>query len=131
MTTVVIFDNIRTGCSCKDAKNTTGLVDQGSTQSFNRFPDDARSRCWFALTIAAEGNKADVAKPLRGLGSGIFEIAVQVRGDAFRLIYALLVDRDIWVLHAFKKKSTTGIKTPQREIEVIAEMLKRLKDVLR
>ncbi len=56
---------------------------------------------------------------------------MQVRGDAFRLIYALLVDRDIWVLHAFKKKSTTGIKTPRREIEVTAERLKWLKDVLR
>lgn len=104
---------------------------KAARKAFNRFPDDARSRCWFALTIAAEANKADIAKPLHGLGSGIFEIAVQVRGDAFRLIYALLVDRDIWVLHAFKKKSTTGIKTPRREIEVTAERLKWLKDVLR
>ena len=27
-----------------------------------------------ALTIAAEGRKADIAKPIRGFGSGLFEI---------------------------------------------------------
>jgi len=104
---------------------------KAARKAFDRFPDGARSRCWFALTIAAEGSKADVAKPLHGLGPAIFEIALHVHGDAFRLVYAPTLDEDIWVLHAFKKKSTRGIRTPQREIDVIAERLKRLKESLR
>jgi hypothetical protein len=28
------------------------------------------------LTVAADGDKADIAKPMKGIGSGIFEIAV-------------------------------------------------------
>jgi len=83
-----------------------------------------------ALTIAAEGGKADIAKPFRGLGSGIFEIALPWRGDAFRVVYGIQIGEDIWVLHAFQKKSTQGIKTPQHEIELIENRLKRLKELL-
>jgi len=35
------------------------------------------------------------------------------------------------VIHAFQKKSKSGIKTPKAEIVVIRERLKRLKEVLR
>jgi len=35
------------------------------------------------------------------------------------------------VIHAFQKKSKTGIKTPQMEIDLIKERLKRLKEALR
>jgi phage-related protein len=37
----------------------------------------------------------------------------------------------LWVLHAFKKKSKTGIKTPQMEVDLIRERLKRLKEALK
>ena len=80
-----------------------------------------------ALTIAAEGEKADIAKPLKGLGSGIFEIALKHRSDAYRTVYALQVGEDLWVVHAFQKRSTRGIETPQKEIELVRERLKRLK----
>lgn len=84
-----------------------------------------------ALTIAAEGGKADLAKPLQGLGSGVMEIALPFHGNAYRVIYALQIENDIWVVHAFQKKSTRGIKTPQREIELIKERLKRLKETMK
>ena len=64
-------------------------------------------------------------------GLGVFEIALAFRGDAFRVVYAVQFGEDIWVVHAFQKKSTQGIKTPQREIEVINDRLKRLKEFLR
>jgi len=38
---------------------------------------------------------------------------------------------EIWVIHAFQKKSTQGIKTPKREIDLIKDRLKRLKEMLR
>jgi len=100
-------------------------------REFESFPDDARSIFLAALTIASEGGKADVAKPLRGLGSGIFEIALAFRGDAFRVVYALQLSREIWVIHAFQKKSTQGIRTPKRELDLIKDRLKRLKEMLR
>jgi phage-related protein len=68
---------------------------------------------------------------MHGLGSGVFEIALPFRGDAFRVVYAVQLAEEIWVVHAFKKKSTQGIKTPQREFELIKDRLKRLKEMLR
>jgi phage-related protein len=68
---------------------------------------------------------------MRGIGSGVFEIALPFRGDAFRVVYAAKLADEIWVVHAFQKKSTQGIKTPQREIDLIKDRLKRLKEMLR
>ncbi len=104
---------------------------KAALKEFEKFPEGARSICLTALTIAAEGAKADIAKPLRGLGSGVFEIALPFRGDAFRVVYAVQLGDEIWVVHTFQKKSTQGIKTPQHEIELIKDRLKRLKGMLR
>ena len=83
-----------------------------------------------ALTIAAEGGKSDKAKPFKGVEGGVFEIALKYRGDAFRTLYAVKIGNDIWVIHAFQKKSKSGIKTPQIEVDLIRERLKRLKEAL-
>lgn len=84
-----------------------------------------------ALTIAAEGGKSDIAKPMHGLGSGVLEIALPHRGDAFRVVYALQLADDVWVLHAFKKKFKQGIKTPPGDIALLKDRLKRLKKALK
>ena len=68
---------------------------------------------------------------MHGLGSGVFEIALLFKGDAFRVVYAVQFADEIWVVHAFQKKSTHGVKTPQREIDLIEDRLKRLKEILR
>ena len=60
----------------------------------------------------------------------MFEVALRHRGDAFRLIYAIKIGDDIWVIHAFKKKSKSGIKTPQMEVDLIRERMQRLKEAL-
>ena len=65
------------------------------------------------------------------MGSGVFEIALAFRGAAFRVVYALQHGEEVWVVHAFQKKSTQGIKTPKREIELIRQRLKMLKEMLR
>ena len=100
-------------------------------REFDKFPEKAQAICLTALTIAAEGGKADIAKPLHGLGSGVLEIALPFEGDAYRVIYAVQLGSDIWVVHAFQKKATQGINTPQREIDLIKDRLKRLKEILR
>jgi len=103
---------------------------KASRKDFERFPLPAQSICLAALTIAAEGGKADIVKPFKGHGSGIFEIALPWHGDAFRVVYAIQTAEELWVLHAFQKKSTQGIKTPRHEVELIENRLKRLKELL-
>ena len=103
---------------------------KAALKEFGAFPEGAQTTCLAALTIAAEGGKADIAKPMHGLGSGVFEIAMAFRSDAFRVVYAVQLADEIWVLHAFQKKSTQGIGTPKREIDVVKDRLRRLKEVL-
>ena len=104
---------------------------RAALKEFETFPERATSICLAALTIAAEGGKADIAKPMHGLGSGVFEILLPFRGDAFRVVYAVQLAEEIWVLHAFQKKSTQGIRTPQREVDLIRDRLNKLKEMLR
>ncbi|MBE0626442.1 MAG: type II toxin-antitoxin system RelE/ParE family toxin [Burkholderiales bacterium] len=100
-------------------------------KAFEEFPDAAREIVLDALSIAAEGGKAGIVKPMKGLGSGVFEVALPYRGNAYRVVYAVQLGDDLWVVHAFQKKSTHGIKTPKHEIDLIKDRIKRLKEILR
>ena len=104
---------------------------KAACKDFEKFPEAVQIEAETALGIAAEGRKAETAKPLKGFDGGVFEIVLRRRGDAFRVVYAVQIETDLWVIHAFQKKSKTGIKTPQVEIDLIRERLKRLKEMLR
>jgi phage-related protein len=104
---------------------------RAALKEFETFPEGARSVCLAALTIAAEGGKADIAKPMQGMGSGVLELALAFRSDAFRVVHTVRLGEEIWVVHTFQNKSTQGIKTPKREIDRIKDRLKRLKEMLR
>ena len=67
---------------------------------------------------------------MTGLGSGVFEIALPYRGNAFRVVYAVQLGVDLWVIHVFQEKSTQGIKTAKQEINLIKDRIKRLKEML-
>jgi phage-related protein len=103
---------------------------KAARKSFEDFPQTAQLELLRALTIAAEGQKADIAKPFKGSGSGVFEIALRHRGEAYRVIYAVQLDTALWVIHAFQKKAKVGIATPRFEVQVIQERLKWLKEIV-
>jgi phage-related protein len=69
------------------------------------------------------------AKPFKGLGSGVFEIAVQFIGDAYRTVVAVQLGEKIYVLHAFQKKSKKGIATPKREVDLIKQRYAEAKEL--
>jgi phage-related protein len=103
---------------------------KGALKDFEDFSRDAQDRAAAALTFIAEGATPDIAKPLSGFGSGVWELAISSRGEAYRVVYALQLGEDIWIVHAFQKKSKTGIATPKPELNLIRERIKRLKDYL-
>ena len=103
---------------------------KAARRDFEEFPEAVQSDMLDVLTIAAEGGKSDKAKPFKGVDGGVFEIALRHRGDAFRTIYAVQIGEAIWVIHAFQKKSKSGIKTPHTEVDLIRERVKRLKEKL-
>ena len=71
------------------------------------------------LQLMQYGGMPRDAKPQRGLGSGVLEIALSYETDAYRVVVAVQIGKKIYVLHAFQKKSKKGIKTPQSDKDLI------------
>ena len=104
---------------------------RGARKDFEDFPQGAQIEMARALTVLAEGRLPDIAKHLTSLGAGMMELALKQRGDACRIVYALQIDDDIWVIHAFQKKSKSGIKTPKQDINLVQERWRRLRERLK
>ena len=96
----------------------------GSLFALRQFPVEVRREMGQALWFAQMGDKHPSAKPLKGFGgAGVMEIVDDHRGDTYRAVYTVRFARAIYVLHAFKKKSKRGIKTPGHEIDLIESRL--------
>ena len=107
------------------------LVFVGSSQDdLKSFPDDVKDVVGYALWRAQIGEKHPSAKPLRGFGgAGVIEISDEHSGDAYRVVYSVRLPGVVYVLHAFKKKSTRGIATPRQHIDMIKKRLKDAADI--
>jgi phage-related protein len=90
------------------------------------FPEDVKDSIGFALYMAQQGGKHINAKPLRGFrGASVLEIVDDYAGETYRLVYTVQFTGRIYALHAFHKKSKTGIKTPKPEIDLIQARLRQ------
>jgi phage-related protein len=96
-------------------------------KAFEKFPAEAQERMLQALDLAAQGQIAGIAKPMKGLGSGIYEIALRYRTDAYRVVYAVQFAGQLWVIHAFQKKARKGIATGEPDIRLIKDRIRRVK----
>jgi phage-related protein len=95
-------------------------------KDLRKFPDDPRRVVGHAIDQAQQGGKDSSAKPMKGYkGAGVLEIVDDHDGDTYRAVYTVRFPGAVYVLHAFQKKSKSGIATPQTEIDLID---KRLKD---
>ncbi|WGF86833.1 type II toxin-antitoxin system RelE/ParE family toxin [Marinivivus vitaminiproducens] len=105
--------------------DTRPIVWVGSARkAFSTFPTSVRDKFAEALTMVAEGFHPDIAKPLTG------QLAVRHNKEAYRTIYAIKLSDAVYVLHAFQKKSKSGIKTPREDIALIQQRLKRIREGL-
>ena len=73
------------------------------------------------LQLIQFGGMPKDAKPFKGVGSGVIEIALRYEGDAYRTVVAVQLGERIYVLHAFQKKSKKGIATPKQEVDLIRQ----------
>lgn len=88
-------------------------------------PQDVQDEVGYALYLAQTGEKYADAKPLKGLGPGVLEVIADHRGDTYRAVYTVRFAERVYVLHVFQKKSKKGTATPQAEIELVQQRLKR------
>lgn len=88
-----------------------------SRDDLRTFPEEVKAQI---------GMKHNQAKPLRGFGgAGVLEVIEDHAGDTCRAVYTLRFAGAIYVLHAFQKKSKSGIRTPRKDLDLVRARLKR------
>jgi phage-related protein len=100
-----------------------------SLRVLRSFPAVVQDEMGYAIYLAQRGEKHVSAKPLKGLGSGVLEVVSDHRGDAFRSVCTVRLAERVFVLHAFQKKSRSGIATPKADIELIRQRLKQAVEI--
>ena len=97
-----------------------------SKRDLRKFPEEVKDVLGYTLHVAQLGGKHVDAKPLRGFGgTGVLEVVEDSAGDTYRAIYTVKFADAVYALHVFQKKSKSGVKTPQRHMDLIRERLKR------
>jgi phage-related protein len=94
-----------------------------SKRDYGQFPPRVQDQFGFALFLAQGGLHPPSAKLLRGFGSGVVELVEDFDGDTYRAVYTVRLSKALYVLHAFKKKSRHGRKTPLSDIDLIRRRL--------
>jgi phage-related protein len=100
-----------------------------SRRNIQAFPSGAQKLIGDELQLVQFGGMPKDAKSFKGIGSGVFEIALAYERNAYRAVYAVQLGRKIYVLHAFQKKSKSGIKTPQKDVDLIRRRYKEAKEL--
>ena len=92
------------------------------------FPPSARQRAGYQLDRVERGLEPNDWKPMPAIGRGVKEVRVQAEAGAFRVIYFVLGQDAVYVLHCFQKKSR---RTSRPDIELATRRYKDLLKALR
>jgi phage-related protein len=92
------------------------------------FPEQVMDDVGFALGVVQYGGHPPSAKPWKGLGPGVLEIVENDGSGTYRAVYTVRFRKAVYVLHAFQKKSPSGIRTARTDVKLVAT---RLSDAMR
>jgi len=98
-------------------------------RNIRAFPEGAQKLIGDELQLIQFGGMPKDAKPFKGIGSGVFEIAIRHDTDAYRTVLAVQLGEKIYVLHAFQKKSRKGSETPKQDVDLIRQRYKEAKEL--
>ena len=68
-------------------------------------------------------------KPLPQFGNGVSELRESLDGNAYRTVYVVSLGKALYVLHAFMKKSKSGIGLPKADKQLIESRLRRAREL--
>ncbi len=98
-----------------------------SLATVRSFSEVVRHQVGFALHAAQHGGKAVNAKRFVELGepgSSVMSIVSEDEAGTYRVVYAVKLEKGVYVLHAFQKKSKQGVATPKKEVEMVRRRLR-------
>ena len=94
-------------------------------RDFLSFPAAVKDDMGNARGIAQVGGTAPTVKPWKGLGPGVLEVVESHEGNAFRAVDTVRFEKAIYVLHAFQKKSPSGVRTAKRDVDLVEQRLRQ------
>jgi phage-related protein len=100
-----------------------------SKKNLQSFPKGAQKLIGDELQLIQYGEMPTNTKPFKGIGSGIFEIAIRHATDAYRAVLAVQLGEKIYVLHSFQKKAKKGIATPKMDVDLIRQRYNEAKEL--
>ena len=100
-----------------------------SKRNIQAFPEGAQKLIGDELQLIQFGGMPQHAKPLKGVGSGVFEIALRYDKEAYRTVVAVQLGKKLYVLHAFQKKSKRGIAIPKQDMDLIHQRYKEAQEL--
>ena len=102
-----------------------------SKKNIQSFPKGAQKLLGDELQLVQFGGMPKDAKPFKGIGSGVLELALRYASDAYRVVTAVQLGARVYVLHAFQKKSKKGIGTPKRDVDLIRKRYSEAQELAR
>jgi phage-related protein len=100
----------------------------GCKDDLSEMPRDVRASFGLRLFELQQGKTPLDMKPLPQFGSGVYELREGFDGNAYRLMYVVNLRSALYVLHAFIKKSKSGIGLPKRDADLITSRLRRARE---
>jgi phage-related protein len=100
-----------------------------SKRNIRLFPKGAQKLIGDQLQLMQFGGMPKDAKPFKGIGSGVFEIALRYDTNAYRTVVAIQLGKRIYILHAFQKKSPKGVATPKHDVDLIKQRYAEAKEL--
>jgi phage-related protein len=96
-----------------------------SKKDLGDMPEDVKDVFGSALLDAQYGDMPPGARSFgEGLPRQVMKLVEDFQGDTFRAAYTIAFAEAVYVLHVFKKKSKTGIGTPQPDKDLIRTRLR-------
>ena len=100
-----------------------------SKDDVSAMPAPVKGSFGHRLRMIQQGKPVLNAKALAQFGAGVFELREGFERNAYRTMYVVNLKHAVYVLHAFVKKSTSGIGLPRPDAELIASRLKRARSL--
>jgi phage-related protein len=96
-----------------------------SLKDLQSMPEDVKDVFGAAILDAQYGDTPADARPFgEGVSRDVMKLVEDHDGDTYRVAYTIAFERCVYVLHAFQKKSKSGIATPRPDINVVKQRLK-------
>ncbi len=92
------------------------------------FPEDVVDDFGYALGVVQQGGTPPSARAWKGEGPGVFELVEDRRAGTWRTVYTVRFEKAVYVLHCFQKKSPSGVRTAQTDVDLIRQRLKTARE---